>query len=168
MTKTYSAILIDPVSQTIRHATHDGSLEDMLTILSFDGHECGEMESYRIASHKGNKGDDFMCIDANAGHDRRLPDFHLTLASGQVQTIYGRALIVGSTMSGNPSGVKVAISQIMGKLSWGDTQNAFMWKLSAGSNVPANPEPETASPELVSITEEQIVALIARRFGGAV
>lgn len=127
MTKSYTTIIIDPVSQTINYAKHDGGYETTLEALSFAGHVCVDMESYKF------HGPHFICVDGSAAFEARLPSFSITTLTGAAVTFYGRAMIVRSTPTGNPANVKVVISEFIDRITWGDPQVAMMWKLSEGS-----------------------------------
>lgn len=125
--KTYQAITVDPVSQKITYTKNDGSLQAILSDLSFAGHDCAEMESYQLS------GRDRMCVDATAALDARLPSFSITNSLGHEITFYGKAVILGTTAEGNPTDAKVVITQFMNRITWGDKDTAFLWKLSDGN-----------------------------------
>lgn len=132
MTKTFKALLIDPISQTISLIRSTGSLPDILAGLSFGGHDCVEFEGLRCSTN------DFLCIDglgALTAPEKRLPSFDFQTGDGRRHTIYGRGILEGVTPSGDPTNVKMSKSQLANLVTWGDRNRAMMWKLSDGNNV---------------------------------
>ena len=160
MSKTFSAILIDPLHQSITgiEVTASGSRLNLNDFLSFPGHECLGTEAIGLGDRH------YLFVDGEAALEGRLPRWTLVGTEREID-ILGRGLIVRSTPAGNNTNVTWSADKMKRHVRWHDRAAAMAWRLTDGDSV--FPQSGPFEPVIFEITEHEFMDRLGRRFGAS-
>lgn len=103
-------LLIDPVSQTITEAEHDGSLDDIYRLLSWEDHKCGGIDAITLA--------DTECLYVDDEGLLARPPLPLWEFTGYPQPLAGRGLLCGLDREGSSVSTGLSVAAIAPLVVW--------------------------------------------------